>query len=355
MTILASKWTYTKQHWRLILVTAIIVSIGFLLVKRWREFGFDWSEFTIAFSRLDWKWVAAGVVFALLTYLGRALRWQILLRPLKQDSNLWNLVSSTAIGFTAIILFGRAGELVRPYLIAIKEDVPFPSQIAAWLIERLCDVLMVLLIAGFALSRIKSSGVYLGPKLQAILQTGGYVVTIMGFTSVALLFVFSQFTSKMRQRLLEALSFLPEAKFRRVERIVTAFTQGIESTRSGRFVFQLAFYSILEWALIVACYACVFQAMPLTAVFSIADILIFLGIVAFGSIIQIPGVGGGGQVAAIIILTELFGLSLEASSSMAILLWATTLLVIMPIGLMLALHDGINWRKLRKLEQEAAL
>ena len=49
---------------------------------------------------------------------------------------------------TAIILFGRAGELVRPYLISVKEKVTFSSQLAAWVIERICDLLAALLIFG---------------------------------------------------------------------------------------------------------------------------------------------------------------------------------------------------------------
>ena len=60
-----------------------------------------------------------------------------------------NLLSATVIGFTAITLFGRPGEFVRPYLIALKEKVPVTSQLAAWLLERIFDLLMALLLFGF--------------------------------------------------------------------------------------------------------------------------------------------------------------------------------------------------------------
>jgi hypothetical protein len=39
------------------------------------------------------------------------------------------LLTATVIGFTAITLFGRAGDFVRPYLIAVKEQVPLTSQL----------------------------------------------------------------------------------------------------------------------------------------------------------------------------------------------------------------------------------
>ena len=48
-------------------------------------------------------------------------------------------------------MFGRPGEFVRPYLIARKEQVPVTSQFAAWVLERMFDLLMALLLFGFAL------------------------------------------------------------------------------------------------------------------------------------------------------------------------------------------------------------
>lgn len=58
------------------------------------------------------------------------------------------------------------------------------------------------------------------------------------------------------------------------------------------------------------------------------------------------------QLVAVVILTELFGLPLEVSTGMAVMLWAITFVVIVPVGLLLAFHDGIQWSKLRQLRQE---
>ena len=37
---------------------------------------------------------------------------------------------------------------------------------------------------------------------------------------------------------------------------------------------------------------------------------------------------------------------------MAILIWALGFLVILPFGIAFALHEGINWRKFRRLPEE---
>jgi hypothetical protein len=58
-------------------------------------------------------------------------------------------------------------------------------------------------------------------------------------------------------------------------------------------------------------------------------------------------------VATILVLTELFGVPLEVASSAAIVLWAVTFVVVVPVGLVLALIDGIEFSKLRKAKAEA--
>jgi glycosyltransferase 2 family protein len=48
------------------------------------------------------------------------------------------------------------------------------------------------------------------------------------------------------------------------------------------------------------------------------DVLIFVGLVSFGAAVQIPGIGGGLQVVAVVVLTELFRVRLEPATSFAI-------------------------------------
>ena len=138
-----------------VLAAALVV---WLLGARSPLRGFDWNLAAAAMARLRWPWLLLSLVMAAASYYGRALRWAVFLKPLKARPSIRNLLSATVIGFAAITLFGRPGELVRPYLIAVKERVPVSSQFAAWLLERIFDLLMALLIFGFALTRVHASG-----------------------------------------------------------------------------------------------------------------------------------------------------------------------------------------------------
>ena len=332
---------------------AILATLGLVAYAIWRmrESGFSWSAFAAAFSHVEWSWLALAFALVLATYVGRALRWEIMLRPLRKDASLWGIFTATAIGFTAVVLFGRAGEPVRPYLISKKEGVSFSSQIAAWIVERILDLLMVLLIFGVALTQVSHSAMEPGPKTRVVLQAGGYTAGLIGTACLALLIGLRQFRGPVHQRLIRALSFLPDRIVTKIQSVLASFEEGMQSTRSTGFTLLLIAYTILEWLVIVAAYYCFFRAFPTTANFTLTDVVIVLGFVAFGSAVQIPGVGGGMQIATVLVLTEMFGLGFSVASGLALLLWILSFVIIVPVGLTLAFREGIKWRSLKNLEQ----
>jgi uncharacterized protein (TIRG00374 family) len=345
--------TPTRRNWRWALLVVGLVCLGFCLFAiRERGSGFRWDVFASTFLHLRPQWVLAAAIFSLLTYCGRVIRWKVMLKPLRPHPSNWGLFSATAIGFTALVLFGRPGEFVRPYLISVKERVPFSSQLAAWVVERIYDLLVVLLVFGFALSRVYSSGAVVGPTLQWVLKVGGTLVAVASTGCLVSLFLLGQFCGKMGRLLLRILWFLPSPYRSKVEKILVAFEQGVGAMRSPYALLLLIFYTLMEWVLISGCYYCLFPGlMP----FKLLDVAVFVGFVSFGSIIQIPGVGGGIQLMAVVTLTELFGVPLEMASGVAIMVWLITFIIIVPLGLVLALREGLNLQKLKDLEVEAGL
>jgi uncharacterized protein (TIRG00374 family) len=315
---------------------------------------FDWRIAVGSFGRLRWAWVAISIIPIFGTYYGRALRWAVFLRPLKPHCSLSRLLSATILGFTAITLFGRPGEFVRPYLIARKEGVPVTSQFAAWALERLFDLLMALLVFAFALTRVQNSGMHVGPRLSWVLEVGGEVVAAACVLVMAILLSLRHFSDPVRRRLLAALRRLPEKRYRGIERLVDAVVEGVRSTRSDAAMVAVFLYSLAEWVLICACYWCLAQAFRGVVDLSLLDVLILMGFVSFGSVIQIPGVGGGMQVVSVLVLTELFGVRVELASSFALFLWALTFVAIVPIGLFLGLKEGLDWHSLRRIGREVS-
>lgn len=344
--------TSARRHVAVLVLGTIAVLAGLWFYFRAHGGQFHWDQFLVTVKTLDPLWMTLAVILVALTYVGRALRWQVLMRPVKPHANVWRILVSTVIGFAAIVLFGRAGEVVRPYLIANKEKVSFSSQLAAWLLERIYDLLIVLLISGYALTQLQSAAASFSPGLQWVLRTGGYIIGGVGVGCLALLIGMRQFSGSAQERVLSALTVLPDKYQQKIEELVRAFASGMESTRTHSFVVLLVFYTLLEWLVIGAVQLCLFRASPATAHLGWTAALTFVGFVAFGSIVQIPGVGGGTQVAAVLVLTEFFGLPLETATGLAIAFWFTTYVTALPAGLWLAFHEGIKISSLRHIEAE---
>jgi uncharacterized protein (TIRG00374 family) len=326
--------------------------LGWLAYHQFSQRSFDWRLAAGSFERLNWNWILLSVIPIFGTYFGRALRWAVFLKPQRPNASLAKLLSATVIGFTAVTLFGRPGEFVRPYLIARKEGLPVTSQFAAWAVERIFDLLMALLVFAFALSRVQSSGVRVGQTLTWVLTFGGRIVGTLGVVVLLVLLSLRHFAEPARIRLLGALHRLPERHIAKVERLINAVFLGVEAMRSDAALFLVFVYSLAEWVLICACYWCLAKAFAGIVNLSLVDVLILTGFVSFGSIVQIPGVGGGTQVVSVIVLTELFGVRVELASAFALLLWILTFVAIVPVGLLVGLKEGLDWHSLRHLGDE---
>lgn len=322
-------------------------------VWRFRQAGgFDFRDFFGTLVHARWDWLSLAVILGFSTYLGRALRWAVILEPQRPHASLRTLFSSTVIGFTAIQLLGRPGELVRPYLISAREGVTFSSQLAAWLLERIYDTLLILCLFGVALALFSVGGRDSSETLGWVLQTGGWVATGIATVCLAVLFGLHRWSSSLRERLSPILTVLAEHHQERAGRFLDSLIDGFGSARSTTSVAKLFGWSILTWAAITAGFACLFKAFPETSELDLSDVVVFMGFVAFGSIVQIPGIGGGLQVIATICLVEIFGVPLEAATGIAVALWLAGLASTVPAGLYLAVRDGIHWQNLRHLKEK---
>ena len=341
------KTPFWRRRTVLLTLSAIIV-LGVLVYQAARS-SFNWKLFLNTIEHVSWGWLVTAIFLTLLTLIGRAVRWEVMLRPLGGNVGLVRLTSDTAIGFMAATLLGRVGEFVRPYLISVSAGVSFSSQIAAWVLERLLDLLAILLIFGFGLTIVPNHNLRLGAGLRWTLSVGGYLAAVAGIASVLLLVAFRNFSGASRERILAALAFLPDNSRLRAKTFFDSFARGLEATKDQRSLVLLILYTGLEWAIIMGSYLALFRSFPETKAFTAAEVVTILGFVSFGSVVQIPGIGGGVQVTAIVVLKEIFGLSLEASSGIALFLWILTLVVVVPAGAACALSRGFDWRKIKEI------
>lgn len=213
--------------------------------------------------------------------------------------------------------------------------------------ERILDLLMILSLFGLALTRTGGVGWAPDSKLHTALQAAGWVAGVTGAGCLAGLIALHRYRGQIRERLEQALSFLPEGPLARVRGFIHAFDEGMESTRDPASLWILVGLTVLEWTLVAGVFITVLRAFPEAAHLTLSEVLTTMGFVTFAGVVQIPGVGGGMQIATILVLTEMYGIGVEAASGVALVLWATNFLFAVPVGLAMAFHEGIHWRTMK--------
>jgi uncharacterized protein (TIRG00374 family) len=115
----------------------------------WVLWGVELEVVRQALASFRWVYVLPMMGLYFSAHVVRCYRLQILMGT---RLGLWPMLTINSIGFLAInVVPMRLGELVRPYLFLEKHDVPFGRSMAAIFVERLLDMvslLVMLLLVG---------------------------------------------------------------------------------------------------------------------------------------------------------------------------------------------------------------
>jgi len=152
--------------------------------------GLDWRQVKLSVQKSDWRLIVIAIIIILLAYLWRVVRWQALLKPITPTS-LREVWIATCVGFAAVLTIGRAGEVVRPVALPMRDRRVKPAaSFVTIMIERLYDTMTVVLM--FALNLL-----WFTPTSTA--AEFGWV-RIIGFGFLALLLVGVAFLIWFRRR-----------------------------------------------------------------------------------------------------------------------------------------------------------
>ncbi|HEY1024505.1 MAG TPA: lysylphosphatidylglycerol synthase transmembrane domain-containing protein [Sphingobacteriaceae bacterium] len=99
----------------------------------------------------DYRWVLASSAACLLSHVFRAMRWNMLIRPLDHQPKLRNTFAAVMIGYLANLALPRLGEVSKCAALSKAENIPANQLIGTMLVERIFDFLMLLLVTALTL------------------------------------------------------------------------------------------------------------------------------------------------------------------------------------------------------------
>jgi glycosyltransferase 2 family protein len=336
------------------LVFAVLSALVYLQIREWRTF--DWQRFLDNTRDISWRHVMNGIVLIYVAYILRAVRWKVFLRPVRQDTTITSLVSPTLVGFTALAVLGRPGELIRPYLIARRVNLTFSSQLAVWAVERIFDLaaFTVIIVAAIFLPTQLRSFAMASPVYYQWLHLVGYLLSalVLGLLLGATLVYYKG--PGIANWVERQFSHLAKNLGHRIAQRVREFAGGLDTIHGAFCLLQLSVVSLAMWWLIAVSYREVTQAYggPMHEM-SVTRVLLLMGSSMVGSMLQLPGVGGGSQLATIEALDKVFHVPRELAVSCGILLWLVTFVAVVPVGLAFAHHERLSLRKVAKESEQA--
>ena len=337
-----------------VVVFAILAILIYLQYRHWRTF--DWGTFWSQTHRIN-KWhVLHGIALIYLGYLMRALRWKIFLQPVRPKTRTLDLVSPTLVGFTGLALLGRAGEFIRPYLIARRTNLPVSSQVAVWGVERIFDLgafTILMMLAIFLPSALPSIP---HPEYYLRFREIGFVLAglVAGTTLVAV--VIRRNGERVAAWVETRFSHLSSNLGHRLAQKVREFGLGLNTIQGPGSFLSLTLVSVGMWYVIALAYQEVTHSYGVDALaIPVSQLLILMFASMLGSMLQLPAVGGGSQMATIATLSSVFDVPAELAASCGILLWLVTFAAVVPVGLLLSHHERLSLRKLSVESHQAEM
>jgi glycosyltransferase 2 family protein len=341
----------STRKWLFALLAAVLVAIIAYQARRFFGSGqFSGAKLWSAVRGADPALLILSVFAIYVCYALRALRWRVLQQNLG-PSHFWQIYSLTLAGFASIFLLGRAGEPVRPILLARKEKLPTAGLFGIYLLERLLDTASTLVIAalGLILIRAREGATNSTSAFSTAFRTAGIALGGGLLIAIAFLVYLRLHGAPLLESRVDEWKRTHSWKAR-IGSVILDLARGVQTIRSWGDLALAALYSGLHWILVLFIYLWISHAFGGTlAQLTLGDAMLVMGVTLVGSVVQLPGVGGGSQVGAFVAYTAIFGVEKEAAAAASIVLWLITFAAVSLVGAPLLIHQGFSLGQLREL------
>jgi uncharacterized protein (TIRG00374 family) len=334
---------------RLRAVLILLLTVGLLAYfLRNADMAGVWTETRRA--RTGLLAVAAGAT--LITYAMRALRWQYLLAPIGH-ARFSTAFETTTIGFAASFLLpARAGEVLRPYLLARRERLPATACFATIILERLLDLVTVLLLFGVFVLLVDPASIAGDPALYTRVKAGGLAAGAASVAGLGVLFALAGHPERLGRAALKIEHVLPARLAHAVARVVETFAQGLGVMRQPRRLFVSLVLSFPLWLSIAAGIWLTSRAFHMT--FAYVGSFLVMTLLVVGVAMPTPGAIGGFHAMYQIAVTTFFGVPTDRAVGGAIVLHAISFVPVTLFGLAFMAREGLSLSRVREMAEGAA-
>lgn len=204
----------------------------------------SFSEVLAQINDIDPFWLWIALLFGILSHVSRAIRWQLLVRPLGYNPSFWNSFFSVMSTYIANLAIPRLGEVTRPTLIKKYEKISFSITLGTIILERIIDVLILLVLTIFVmfteydvLLRFIDNNPEISNKFKNINLTKLIITAVV--VGVIIIIGIVIFIRKFKHT----------KAYKKLSEKLIGFSHGLKSINKVDKKFQFIFHSIFIWVM----------------------------------------------------------------------------------------------------------
>ena len=330
--------------------TALVVALTIGLLVFFLG-GVDLPGVWTATRGADARLLLLAVGITMMSYALRAFRWQYLLAAIG-PTHFVTAFRTTVIGFAASFLLpARPGEVLRPYLLARREGLPATAAFATVILERLLDLVVVLLLFGVFVMLVNPASLAGDPAMYRRVKAGGLLAAAAAIAGLAVFFVLASHPQRLGAWALRIERVLPGKLAHAVAGFAATFAQGLGVMRQPRRLLVSLILSFPLWLSIAAGIWVTSRAFHMT--FGYVGSFLVMTLLVVGVAMPTPGqIGGFHEMYKIAVMT-FFGVPEGAAVGGAVVLHAVSFLPVTLLGLAFMAREGLSFGRMRALVENA--
>jgi len=125
---------------------------AFLIYISYSQFTAEQLEEIKSYLRnANYSYIALAMLFAMLSHLSRAWRWNYMLAALNKKPTFLNNIIAIGSGYAMNLIIPRSGEVTRAIIVKETDDIPVDQGLGTIIAERVLDFIILLAITTTAL------------------------------------------------------------------------------------------------------------------------------------------------------------------------------------------------------------
>ncbi len=298
---------------------------------------FDLGQVWDAIGRVRLEFFLLMIVPYVITFMTKVWRWRVMFHPDEERVPQSLLFSALMISY--IPLPFRAGEVARGVVASARSGIPAPRVFSTIVVEKVLDILTLLLFLGISLPFVG-----LPPELRGPAILLGAVVLAM--TVVLLALVLKPDLARRLVRLIA--SRLPARLGPRIETAGDQALQGLTPLSNPPIALKLGFWSLATWASNMAAIYLMMLAFNVVVTPMAAVVLVVVTNLSM-AIPSAPGYVGPFEFAVVSVL-NLLNVAKVQAQSFALIYHFVGLVPVAVMGVIAAIQQGVGMAAFRRAD-----